>query len=235
MARRPTQCDSIEESIDREDIPEPHEKGSLAAQKRTRERFHQGMPKIEFADQSPIFRPTALYLSIVERGMLSATAKITKLNQEAKDDIHQETWLYLLEDLMRLPWVATAKELFDLGQYMALHQHNALYRDDPDSKPKVFSQMKLKSVECEDSVEEILPFDWVDLTAQGAREPVVEDILYAARRDTMNDVLRAVSLADRRFLTRYETKLRRHTPAQRKRYQRLKERLKREGHDLMSQ
>jgi hypothetical protein len=45
MTGRPTQCDPMQEpSIDPDDMPEPLGGASLVAQKRTRERFHQGLP-----------------------------------------------------------------------------------------------------------------------------------------------------------------------------------------------
>jgi hypothetical protein len=54
MSRRPTQCDPMEEpSIDPENMPEPLGGASLAAQKRTRERFHQGMPVTPAKELTP--------------------------------------------------------------------------------------------------------------------------------------------------------------------------------------
>ena len=220
--------DPLEEpAIDPEDMPEPLDENSasLAIQRRTRERFHEGMPRIDFDDVQPLFRPTTLYLSVIERGMLTATVKFWWQRQHVKDDIHQETWLRLLKP-MRLPWIATAKELFTLAYYEALHCYNACCRDDPDAKPAVASQIASQSAgEGEGKGEEISPLERVDLT-QYTPDPVVEQLIDAEQSSAMDQNFGTLPLKDQRFLTRYAKKLQAHNPAQRKRAERLRKKMK---------
>jgi hypothetical protein len=224
--RRPTQVDEFDEHIEPDEKPEHDNPNSLAAEKRTRERFHEDMPRIKFDDESPIFRSTVLYDSILERGMLSATSKLYWLPQESKDDIAQATWLYLLEKPMRLPWIATAKELFVLAYYPALRQYNRQFRDDPNAKAELISQMNTPNVDCGDGIEPLPPWDRVDLTAH-ATDPKFDDLSYAPRPSmvAISAAVPTLSQKDRQFMVRYSQNLRSHTNAQTKRYQRLKARL----------
>lgn len=231
-ARRRTQCDEFEEPpIDPEDCGEPTT--PLARQKRARDPFTKGMPRIDFDDKSPILRPTVLYNSMLERGMLAATVKLYWLRPEAKDDVYQETWLYLLEST-RLPEKATAKELFGLAYYTALHQYVALHRDDPDAKPLVASQMKLPTIDADvgghpdDKAAVILPWD-LQTNKTVAAVNIDDTVVANINKGVARDAMRVLNKDDRRFMARYLAKKSAHKPAQHKRAERLRKKLQSAG------
>jgi hypothetical protein len=219
------QWDSYDPELEDDELDKGTPTTPLAAQKRTRERFHAKMPRINFDDQSPIFRPDERYNGIVERGMLSATSsKLRHLRPFQKDDVHQETWLYLLEKPMRLPLVATAKELFDLAYYTALRQYNYLHRDDPDAKPLVASNMKLPTLGEDEESEVIPPWDLEIETGRPVHN-LTDSEVASLNEGFTKDMLATLKKDDRIFLTRYLRKSSKHSPAQRKRAERLRKKL----------
>jgi hypothetical protein len=169
---------------------------------------------------------------------------------QLRDDIQQAVWLAMLEKRDHLHCVRaaghiTANELalclaladLDINARVAYESARHMCRDwwrGDAAKTIPISQTStpLTNDESDDSDDGLPPWDRADLTAQGAMEPMFEDILYTARRAAMADVMATVSQADRRFMTRYVKKLSGHTPAQHQRFHRLKMKLKKEGHDL---
>jgi len=227
--------DELDEALEHEE-PRHEDLNSLAAQKRARERFHAQMPKIEFGELYLNFRLTPLYLSIVERGILKATSQFYWLMQEQKDDIAQETWLYLLEG-NRLPWLATDKELFTLGFYRALNAYSRLHRNN-DAKALIVSQMKLPTIwgvgeGGQAEGETLHPQDWEGEVhvAHNMSDSMVDDL----NASFTQEVLGLLNKDDRRFLVRYLRKSSAHDPAQRKRAERLRKKLKKAAERMESQ
>ncbi len=159
-----------------------------------------------------------------------ARVRTATAETQLTDDIQQDVWVEMLESGEQ----PDAK----LAYKLARHRCTNWVRN--DSKTLPVSQMDLPTADPDDADSE-LTMPWDGIQIQQAAEPAWfapdawETILGAGLREYVRDALRALDKKDQRFLTRYLANKQVHSPAQRKRYQRLVDKMRARYTQFMSQ
>jgi hypothetical protein len=150
------------------------------------------------------------------------------LGTQLIDDIQQDVWVRMLK--------SGEQPNARMAYKFARHRCSKWVRK--DSKTMPVSQMDLPAMDPDDDDSESkMPWDGIQQAVEPAwfAPDAWETIFDDCRRDDVRDALRALDKKDQRFLTRYLTNKQAHNPAQRKRYQRLVERMRKWYARVMSQ
>jgi hypothetical protein len=150
------------------------------------------------------------------------------LGTQLIDDIQQDVWVEMLE--------SSEQPNARMAYKFARHRCSKWIRK--DSKTMPVSQMDLPTADPDDADSELkMPWDGIQQAVEpawfvaDAWETILDDSLH----DYTRDALRALDKKDQRFLTRYLANKQAHSPAQRKRYQRLVDKMRAHYAQFMSQ
>ena len=138
-------------------------------------------------------------------------------------DIIQDVWVKLLENN-----VVTPKEAFKEAKHVATYW---MRRELPVMP---ISQMTLQAADAEDEASELLmPWDRVVAGSSVCQEQVdkINTLDWIEKLSNVHDAMKGLKQADRRFLLGYLSKKQAHTPAQKMRFQRLVNKMRKKGEE----